>query len=30
MSGDEARNYEAIGNWSNQQRGISERAVPQI
>jgi dipeptidyl aminopeptidase/acylaminoacyl peptidase len=29
MSGDEARNYEAIGNWSNQQRGISERAVPQ-
>jgi dienelactone hydrolase len=29
MSGDEAKNYEAIGNWSNQQRGIAERAVPQ-
>ena len=29
MSGDEAKNYEAIGNWSDQQRGIAERSVPQ-
>ena len=28
MSGDEAKNYEAIGNWSNQERGGDERAVP--
>jgi dipeptidyl aminopeptidase/acylaminoacyl peptidase len=28
MSGDEARNYEAIGAWSEGQRGGEERAVP--
>jgi dipeptidyl aminopeptidase/acylaminoacyl peptidase len=28
MSGDESRNYEAIGAWSDGQRGIEERAVP--
>jgi pyrimidine 5'-nucleotidase len=28
MSGDEARNYEAIGTWSNGERGSEERAVP--
>jgi dipeptidyl aminopeptidase/acylaminoacyl peptidase len=28
MSGDEAKNYEAIGRWSNQDRGSAERAVP--
>jgi dipeptidyl aminopeptidase/acylaminoacyl peptidase len=28
MSGDEARNYEAIGAWSNGERGVEERAVP--
>jgi len=28
MSGDEARNYEAIGAWSNGERGGDERAVP--
>ena len=25
MSGDEAKNYEAIGNWSNQERGASRK-----
>jgi dienelactone hydrolase len=29
MSGDEVKNYEAIGDWSDQQRGIVERAAPQ-
>jgi len=28
MSGNEAKNYEAIGQWSNQERGGEERAVP--
>lgn len=28
MSGDEARNYQAIGQWSEGQRGADERAVP--
>lgn len=28
MSGDEAKNYEAIGRWSNEDRGQAERAVP--
>lgn len=28
MSGDEARNYAAIGTWSNDSRGEAERAVP--
>ena len=28
VSGDEARNYEAIGVWTNNQRGKEERAVP--
>lgn len=28
MSGDEARNYEAIGVWSDGERGADERAVP--
>jgi uncharacterized protein len=28
MSGDEARNYEAIGVWSEGERGQEERAVP--
>ena len=27
MSGDEAKNFEAIGNWSKQVRGIAERTV---
>jgi len=29
MSGDEARNYEAIADWSDQRRGIPERTVPE-
>jgi dipeptidyl aminopeptidase/acylaminoacyl peptidase len=28
MSGDESRNYEAIGTWSDGERGVEERAVP--
>ena len=28
MSGDEQKNYAAIGSWSNNQRGSQERAVP--
>lgn len=28
MSGDEIRNYEAIGTWSEGERGADERAVP--
>jgi dipeptidyl aminopeptidase/acylaminoacyl peptidase len=28
MSGDEARNYAAIGDWSDGERGGQERAVP--
>jgi dipeptidyl aminopeptidase/acylaminoacyl peptidase len=28
MSGDEGRNYDAIGAWSNGERGVDERAVP--
>ena len=28
VSGDDRKNYEAIGTWSNGQRGQDERAVP--